>query len=249
MKAKALTNEEVKHIAQLDIQLKKELEFLYRVTASIHSLEIDQLLQEIVNIAIEVTGGDSCLIYVLDLKKSELVLRASKNPRRHLFKKIKMKIGEGITGWVAKKQTPVVISSGAYKDSRFKLFRSLPEDQFEAFLSVPIINKHGVCGVINIQNKSTHKYTHTEINLMIAIGKLVGGAVENALLIEESLALKEALELRKIIEKAKGILMKKSKLTEDQSYNALRGESMKTRKSLKDVAEKVILADKFHFDS
>src|SRR3989344_2574968 len=189
--------------------LEKELKFLYRVTSSVHSLSIDELLKEIVRIAVLVTKGDSCLIYVLNKENNELSLRASKNPHPLLLKKIKMKLGEGITGWVAKEKKVVAISSGAEKDSRFKFFRSLPEDRFEAFISVPIVDKHGVRGVINVQHIRPHPHSNMEVNLLTAIGKLVGGALENAILIEESLALKEALELRKSLDKAKAILMRK----------------------------------------
>jgi len=228
--------------------LQTELAFLYKVTRSIHSLEIGELLKEIVKIALSITDGDSCLIYILDQKKRELLLRASKNPHPDLLRKIKMKLGEGITGWVAKEKKPVAISKDAVHDPRFKYFRSLPEDRFEAFLSVPIINKHGVTGVINVQHKSFHQHSKSEINLLAAIGKLVGGAVENAILVEESLALKEALEFRKIIEKAKGILMHKGNLTEAEAFRRLQKESMDSRKSLKEVSEAVILASKLGLD-
>lgn len=226
--------------------LKKELSFLYKVAQSVHSLELEELLKEIVKIASKVTKGDSCLIYILDKEKNTLVLRASKNPHKDLLKSVQMKLGEGITGWVAKEKKPVVISKGALKDTRFKFFRSLPEDKFEAFLSVPIINKVGVVGVINVQHKKVHKYTDMEINLLTAIGKLVGGVVENALLIEESMALKEALEMRKVIEKAKGILMKRKNITEAEGYRQIQKESMDRRVSLKEIAEAIILADKMN---
>lgn len=227
-------------------ELKKELSFLYRVAQSVHSLEIDELLKEIVEIAVLVTKCDSCLVYTLNRKKNELVLRASKNLHTDLLQKITMKMGEGITGWVAKEKKPVVISEGANKDPRFKFFRSLPEDKFEAFISVPIINKSGVAGVINVQHKKIHIHSEMEVNLLSAIGKLVGGAVENALLIEESLALKEALELRKTIEKAKGVLMKIKKIDEDEAYRQIQKESMNSRKSLKEVAEAILIADQLH---
>lgn len=86
-----------------------------------------------------------------------------------------------------------------------------------------------------------------EINLLSAIGKLVGGAVENAILIEESLALRELLEIRKLIERAKGILMKKNHLSENSAYQKLQKESMNSRKSLKEVAEAIISTDKLSF--
>ncbi len=225
--------------------LKKELSFLYKVAQSVHSLEIDELLQEIVKIASYVCRADSCLIYVLDPVRDELVLRASKKPHPEILRKIKMKMGEGITGWVAKEKKAVAISKGATKDLRFKYFKNLPEDRFEAFLSIPIINRKGVCGVINIQHEKVHKHTPMEINLMTAIGKLVGGAVENAILIEESLTLKEALELRKTLDKAKGILMKRKKISEDEAYRILQKESMNSRRSLKEIADSVILSAKF----
>ena len=230
------------------LELRKELSFLYEVARSVHSLEIDELLKEIVKIVSKVTKADSCLVYTLDPKKKELVLRASKNPHTDLMQKIKMRIGEGITGWVAKEKKPVAISIGASSDTRFKYFRSLPEDRFEAFLSVPIINRNGVCGVINVQHKHRHVHSQMEINLLSAIGKLVGGAVENALLIEESLALREALELRKLIEKAKGILMKIRKISEEEAYRIIQKESMDNRKSLKEVAEAIILARRLSLD-
>ena len=229
------------------LELKKELSFLYKFTQDLHKLEIDKLLGEIVKIAVSVTRGDSCLVYVLNQDKNELVLRASKNPHSNLFKQIKMKLGEGLTGWVAKEKKPVAISKGAARDSRFKYFRSLPEDKFEAFLSVPILNKKGVCGVINVQHRKEHQHTITEINLLSAIGKLAGTAIENALLIEESLSLKESLEFRKILEKAKGILMKNNGFSESVSYRKLQQESMNSRKSIREIAEAVILADRMKF--
>ncbi|KKS39911.1 MAG: hypothetical protein UV61_C0011G0035 [Candidatus Gottesmanbacteria bacterium GW2011_GWB1_43_11] len=225
-------------------ELQTELEFLYRVASSVHSLEIGELLAEIVRIASQISRSDSCLIYVYDAKKQELVLRASQNPHPELLRKIKMKLGEGITGWVAKEKQPVVIESGANHDSRFKYFRSLPEDKFAAFLSVPIVNKIGIVGVINVQHQLPHKYKAREINLLMAIGKLVGGAIENALLVEETLELKETLEFRKLVERAKGILMKHQKIDEATAYTKIQKESMRSRKSIKEIAETIILAEK-----
>lgn len=224
--------------------MTKELTFLYRVAQTVHSLELDQVLKEIVRIAAAVTQADSVLVYVLDPKRGQLILRASKNPHKELLQKITMKMGEGITGWVASEKKPVAISRNARKDSRFKFFRSLPEDRFEAFLSVPIVTKRDVVGVINVQHQNPHTHTSMEINLLSAMGKLVGGAVENALLIEQTLELKEALELRKILDKAKGILMKKRNISESDAHKILLKESMDRRKSLKDIAEAVLLLDK-----
>ncbi|HSS98595.1 MAG TPA: GAF domain-containing protein [Terriglobales bacterium] len=235
-----MTNDEVK-------DLQKELALLYRVAQSVYRLELDEVLKEIVDIAEEVTDADSVLVYIVDKDERELVLRASKNPHADLLQKVTMKLGEGITGWVARQKKPVALAAGASKDPRFKYFRSLPEDRFEAFLSVPIVSKRGVVGVINTQHKKAHEHSPMEINLLEAVGKLVGGAVENAVLIEETLALKDALEMRKLVEKAKGVLMKRRAVSEEDAYKIIQKESMDTRKSIKEISEAILLMDKFKF--
>lgn len=55
-------------------------------------------------------------------------------------------------------------------------------------------------------------------------------------------SVKEALETRKVVEKAKGILMEKQGITEAEAFNALRKRSMDLRRSMKEVAEAVVMA-------
>src|SRR5215510_11284188 len=118
----------------------QELLILYQISQSISStLDLDQVLRQIIDLVVDVTHGDSCLLYLLDETGDFLVLRASKNPHPRLIGKISVKVGEGITGWVAQEAQPVAIARHASKDTRFKFFNSLPEDKYEAFLSVPIV--------------------------------------------------------------------------------------------------------------
>src|ERR1044071_7466167 len=118
----------------------QELRILHQISQSISSsLDLDQVLRHIVDLVIDVTHGDACLVYLLDETGDNLVLRASKNPHPRLIGKIAMRVGEGITGWVAQEAQPVAIPGHASKDTRFKAFNTLPEDKYEAFLSVPIV--------------------------------------------------------------------------------------------------------------
>lgn len=225
-------------------QKDQELSVLYHITEAVATLELDKILHEIVNLASKLTKADSCLVYLLDHRSDTLVLRASKNPHKKILGQIKMKLGEGITGWVAREKKVVAIVKDAANDSRFKFFTDLPEDRYEAFLSAPILNTHGVVGVINIQHKKPHTYSENEITLLSAVGKIVGGAVENARLVEESFELKEALETRKILEKAKGILMETAALSEEEAHRRIQKQSMNMGRSLREVAEAITLAEK-----
>lgn len=171
---------------KLALTQSEELKILRQIV-DITSTEIDlsPVLHEVVKIVTEATSADSVFIYLHDPKKQNLVLMASKIPHQKILGKITLKTGEGITGWVAKENKPVAITKNAYKDKRFKGFDVLPEDRYEAFLSVPIIYKGKAIGVVNIQHRAPHAYPSRTINLISTISKQVGGVIENALLYEE----------------------------------------------------------------
>jgi len=166
----------------------QELRILHQISQSISAtLDLDRVLREIVELVIDVTHGDACLIYLLDETKENLVLRASKNPHPRLIGKIAMRVGEGITGWVAQEVQPVAIPRHASKDPRFKVFHTLPEDKYEAFLSVPIVAPTDrVIGVINVQHRKAHRHSESQMTLLSILGHQVGGAIENARLYQET---------------------------------------------------------------
>jgi signal transduction protein with GAF and PtsI domain len=166
---------------------EQELEVLYQISASISShLELDEVLSQIIGLVHQVTHCDACLLYLLDESNRELVLQASKKPHPEDIGNIRLKLGEGITGWVAQEQQVVAITQNASKDSRFKFFFSLPEDRYEAFLSVPVTVKDKVIGVINVQHQKPRQHSQAEIKLISIIGQQVGSAIENARLYEET---------------------------------------------------------------
>lgn len=202
---------------------------------------VNQVLHEVVEFVAAVVECDSCIIYVME--GDELVLRASKNPHPESIGRVKMQLGQGITGWVAKHRRPVAVAESASQDSRFQVFNELPEDRFQAFLSVPLVSGGRLVGVINVQSRAPHVYTQREIGLVSAIGFLVGAEVERARLEAENSELSGKLEARKIVERAKGILQRELKISETEAYRILQRESQQRRKSMKEIAESVILND------
>jgi signal transduction protein with GAF and PtsI domain len=166
----------------------QELKILHQISQSIScNLDLDQVLHNVIELVVDVTRGDSCLLYLIDEAGDHLILRASKNPHPRLIGKIALQVGEGITGWVAQEAQPVAIARNASKDGRFKVFNSLPEDKYEAFLSVPIVAPSDrVIGVINVQHRKAHRHSDREKTLLSIIGHQVGGAIENARLYQET---------------------------------------------------------------
>jgi len=202
-------------------------------------LSLDQFLDKIIKLINKIIDVDSCFIYLYQNKK--LTLFASKKPHQNLLGKITLKEGEGITGWVAEHKKTVAIKEKAYLDPRFKFFKELPEDRYEAFLSVPIIDKQGLVGVINLQNKKPKVFSKKEKQMVEIFASVIASGLRKVILQEKLGFLEEKLEERKIVEKAKGILMKKENLTEEEAYQKMQKEAMKKRKRLKEIAEAVIL--------
>src|ERR1700690_2720474 len=120
------------------------------------ALPLEKVLLELIEFAASQVACDSCFVYVLE--GDELVLRASKNPHPEAVDRLKLRVGQGITGWVAEHREPAIVPQKAHADPRFKLFNELPEDRFEAFLSVPMVSRGRLVGVLNLQNQAPHHY-------------------------------------------------------------------------------------------
>jgi signal transduction protein with GAF and PtsI domain len=206
-----------------------------------------EVMTHVVEFASALVKCDSCLVYVL--QGNELVLRASKNPHPEAIDRLKIRIGQGITGWVAEHREPVAIPEKAAQDPRFQFFHELPEDSYEAFLSVPILSRGRVVGVINLQHKEHHVHRRREIRMLSSIGFLVGAEIEMARLEEANLTLAEQLQTRKVVERAKGILQRDLGLNEEQAYLTLQRQSRQKRKPMKEIAEAIVLSDEVKGDS
>lgn len=205
------------------------------------SYDFEQFLKKLIKLILNIVPVDSCLIYFYDREEKKLILIASKKPHAKLMGKLTMKKGEGITGWVAAHEKAVILKKQAYKDARFKNFEELPEDTFEAFMSVPIIDKEGIVGVMNLQNKKEYDFSKDQVHAIEAIVKIVASAFEKIILQRKVGRLEDKLEERITIEKAKGLLMKQKKMSEHAAYELIRQEAMKKRKSMKEIAEAILL--------
>jgi uroporphyrinogen-III synthase len=147
---------------------------LYRKIARLMGkpVPLSEALHKLVGYVADCMGADSCLLYLAG--DGELVLVAAQDPRAAASGSVRLRLDEGLTGWVAREKRVLAISREAYNDARFKLFRDLPEDTFEAFLSAPVLMRGRVVGVINLQHCAPHAHTGDEIEMLSATGELAG---------------------------------------------------------------------------
>ena len=138
----------------------------------IRDLDLDDVLHEIVSLVSDFLQSDSCLVYLVE--DNELVLYASNEPSRKNIGKVRLRLNEGLTGWVARERRLLAIAREAYQDPRFKYFKDLPQDTFEAFLSVPIISQNKVVGVINVQHREVHIHSGSDMEMLNTLGEQIG---------------------------------------------------------------------------
>ena len=172
-----------------------QVALLHRISSIVSSgLELDAMLSELVSLTMQVTDSDACLVYLVDYATDEMVLRASQLPHTLEIGNIRLKMGEGITGWVALHQSVVALAKDAAADTRFKSFTTLTEDTYEAFLSVPLLSGGDLIGVINVHHREPHKHTSDEVALISFIGEQMGGALAKSRLAEQSQAANKRME-------------------------------------------------------
>jgi uroporphyrinogen-III synthase len=228
-----------------------QVALLHRISSIVSSeLSLDEMLGEIVGLTVQVTACDACLVYLIERETNEMVLRASQVPHQVDLGNIRLRMGEGVTGWVAEHQSVVALAKNAASDARFKHFQALVEDTYEALLSVPLVSGGDLIGVVNVHHRQPHSHTADEIALLTFVGEQMGGAIsksllseQNARLLEETQEMKRQLETRKVVERAKGILQHRQGLTEEEAYLRLRNESRRLRRPMRDLAEAIILAE------
>jgi two-component system, response regulator PdtaR len=165
----AKTRELEAQVARGEVQLRL-FQKVSRLIAKATGLR--QALDSIVGQAAEYLRADSCLLYLLS--GDQLVLCAARGANPAAVGQVRLRLNEGLTGWVARERRLLAISREAYQDPRFKNFRDLPEDRYEAFLSAPLIARNRVVGVINLQHQQPHSHSGDELEMLTTLGEQAG---------------------------------------------------------------------------
>lgn len=209
--------------------------------AIVSDFYLEDILRLIVAVTAELMSSNICSLMLIDEKNNELVIRATQSMSEGYNKKPPLKIGEGIAGKAAKENKAIAVKD-VMKEKEYKYRDIAKKEMLRSLLCVPLSVKGKVIGVINCYTSTMHEFSETEIEILTSIANQAAVAIENTELIVKSKVIQEELEARKITERAKGLLMANEGLTEEQAYLRLRKYSMDKRKSMREVAEAIILA-------
>lgn len=227
-------------------QEKEEIQKQINSFKEISSLLVsDKNLQETLNIIVkivaEVMKYKICSIMLYNKEKEELEIKATQSLSKEYKDKPNLKIGQSISGLAIKEKKPISILN-VIQNPNYKYPEIAKKEGLVSMLAIPMIIKSKIIGVINVYTNYEHLFSKNEQSILLSIANLAAIAIENAQLQEETLKIKDLLESRKVIERAKGILMKNYKLTEEDAYNLIRKKSMDASKSMKEIADAIILA-------
>lgn len=219
----------------------RQLEVLSEISHMIVSNRyLKEILQLIVTMTAQVMDSKICSIMLLDDKRQELFIGATQSLSKEYINKPNVKIGQSISGLAVKKKKPVTVPD-VTKEPGYMYPQIAKKEGIVSMLSVPMMIRDGVIGVINSYTSYEHRFSNEEIKILQAIANQAAVAIENTNLMQEILEAKEALEMRKIVEKAKGILVEQLHISEDEAYVMIRKKSMDLRKTMREVAESIIL--------
>jgi len=220
----------------------KQIEALKEISAAISS---DQYIEDVLKLIVAVTANvmDSkvCSLWLIDERENNLKVRATQTMNKEYLKERSLKLGEGVVGYVAQNDKPALILD-VLKEPRYKEKELAKKMNLRSMISVPMRVKDKVVGVINCYTSYLHQFTKTELDLLTTVANQAAICIENTELMVRSKVIQEELESRKLVERAKGILMRDYGLMEDEAFNRIRKKSMDSRRSMREIAEAIILA-------
>jgi signal transduction histidine kinase/DNA-binding response OmpR family regulator len=163
-----------------------ELNALYKAGHSLSTtIEIKELLTQIMELATKVIGAKTGSVMLLDGDRNVLKIQASIGVKNEIVENTELPIGSSIAGSVAQTGQPVMIENIETDPD----FRRQAKDQYESksLLSVPLQVKGSVIGVINLTDKiSDEKFTEEDLKLLNALASQAAIAIDDAQHFEEA---------------------------------------------------------------
>jgi two-component system, response regulator PdtaR len=229
---------------QKKIPYKKLISAISEISRAISSDQyLDDILKLIVTVTASVMDSKICSLWILDQKEKVLKIRSTQAISEEYLRERSLKLGEGVVGCVAEQKEPLAVID-VLQEPRYKEKELARKEGLVSMLSVPLTVKDRVIGVINCYTSYPHEYTETERDVLRTVANQAAICIENTELMVQTRVIQEELETRKLIERAKGILMKRHGLTEEEAFKNIRKTSMDRRKSMRDVAEALLLTEK-----
>ncbi len=235
--------------SQLDQQKSKksqQIETLAKMSQSIaQGIYIREILQLIVSMTAEMLGSKVCSLMLLDEKGTSLKIEATQSVSEEYKTKPPVPVRASVSGRAVLEKRPMIVPDVA-QDPQYTYPDIARKANLRSLLVIPMMIKEKPIGVLNCYTTEIHTFSDEEIHLLQMVANQAAVAIEHTRALEKAVVAEEALETRKIIERAKGILMRKQSLPEDAAFRLIQRQAMDRRRSMKEIAEAIILSEEIH---
>jgi GAF domain-containing protein len=211
-------------------------------------LYLEDILKLIVMVTAKVTGVEICSLWLIDEGKDpkKIRLKATQAIDPDYVKDRALNLNEGVVGYVVTGNKPLIIDD-VLQEPRFKEKEMARKLGLVAMVGVPMHNKDDkVIGALNCFTAKPHHFSATEVNLITAVANQAAVAIFNTELMVQTRVIQEELETRKLVERAKEILMNRRSMNGEQAYRWLQKRSMDLRKSIRSIAEAILLSEEIY---
>ena len=222
---------------------KQNFTLLYEVSRAVVSNRyLEEILLLVVSLTAELMRSKICSLMLLDEEKQELTIKATQSLSEHYRIKLPIKVGESVSGRAVLEKRAVTIQD-VTKDKDYKYPEIARAEGLKSLVSVPMMIKNRVIGVLNCYTIQERDFAQEEIQILSGVANQAALAIENTRFLAEKVAAVENLESRKKVERAKGILMKRHHSGEAEAYRMIQKQSMDSGRSLKEVAEAIVVSE------
>lgn len=143
------------------------------------SSSLGDFLQSVVKLVADHMNTDVCSIYMLDSEQSELEMVANVGLNPASVGSVRLHVGEGLTGLAMRELRPICVGR-ASQHPYFKHIPGIQEEEFEAFLAVPIFRGLERIGVLVLQNRIRDHFTAVDVKALRAIAAQLAHTIESA---------------------------------------------------------------------
>lgn len=231
------------------VNTDKFIKALMDISGAINSdLYLEDILKLIVMVTAKVTGVEICSLWLIeDAGKGEKIhLKATQSIEPAYLKDRELTIDEGVVGYVASTKVPLMIYD-VLAEPRFKEKEMAKQLGLKSMLSVPLLLKdQQVIGVLNCFSAEYQEFSDIEISLITTVANQAAVAIHNSELLIKTKVIQEELETRKMIERAKEVLTRRTEMTVEEAYHWMRKKSMDSRKSMRQIAEAILLSEEIY---
>jgi len=226
--------------------IDKYIKALMDISSAITSdLYLEDILKLIVMVTAKVTGVEICSLWLVDEEDGKIRLKATQAIDKDYVKDRVLNLNEGVVGYVVATKQPLIVWD-VLKEPRFKEKEMAKKLGLRSMASIPLqVRDEKIIGVLNCFTSEYHDFTETEISLIKTVANQSAVAIFNSELLVKTKVIQEELETRKLIERAKEILMRRMNIKSDEAFRWLQKKSMDSRKSMRQIAEAILLSDDF----